>query len=275
MTKTVAIVITVLLVHTAAAHAQQSPSPAQQDPGEMAQQALPPAYAPPPGYAPPASQPPAPPPPPPSPPPVYATPAPPAYGPPPPAYGPPAYGPPAYGPPPRYASPYYYPPPAPPPRAVLDRPFMLGGGIGFGGLSFTDRTTGDHFHANDGFAYTFRLGFGLRPGLLLMWDVEGTLVERNATTISQTAHLAALQLFPCRRLFFKAGLGLAQVVQDNFPSEWGGAGMVGIGYELVQGWNWSFDIEATATAARYNNNSVGGDQTWANWSLVNFAINFF
>ena len=35
-------------------------------------------------------------------------------------------------------------------------------------------------HTTDsGMAYTFRLGFGLRPGLLLLWDVEGALVNRN------------------------------------------------------------------------------------------------
>ena len=34
--------------------------------------------------------------------------------------------------------------------------------------------------------------------------------------------------------------------------------MGGIGYELIQGWNWSLDIEATVTGARYNTN--GGDR---------------
>jgi hypothetical protein len=90
---------------------------------------------------------------------------------------------------------------------------------------------------------------------------------------SQTANLVALQAFASRRLFLKAGFGLAQVIKDDTPYSWGGAGMIGIGYELIQSWNWSFDIEATATAARYNTN--GDDQNWANWSLVNFAINFY
>ena len=45
-------------------------------------------------------------------------------------------------------------------------------------------------------AYTFRLGFGLRPGLLLLWDVEGAFVNNGtARAISQTANLAALQIF--------------------------------------------------------------------------------
>jgi hypothetical protein len=116
-----------------------------------------------------------------------------------------------------------------------------------------------------------------------MWDMEGTLVggdpNRNSASTQQMAHLLALQLFPTRRLFLKAGFGLAQSGDSERVSQglrewaWGGAGMVGIGYELIQGWNWSFDIEATYTGARYSIN--GNDQTWANWSLVNFAINFF
>ena len=160
-------------------------------------------------------------------------------------------------------------PPPPPPRRVTDRPFTIGGGIGFGGLHFPDPNTGANA-SERGFAYTFRLGFGLAPRLILMWDIEGSVVDRGPSFISQTAHLAALQLFLTDRLFLKGGFGLAQVNRgDTFFSDWGGAGMAGIGYELVQGWNWSFDVEATATTARYT------DETWTNWSLVNFAINFF
>ncbi len=252
-------VLTVLFLHTAAARAQQSPPP---DPGAVPPpQELPPAYAPPPGYAPP---------------PAYGT--PPAYSAQP-TYPPPAYPPPGYGPSPYQYAPYRYAPPnyysysaAPPPRNVLDRPFTLGGGIGFGGLTFNDQNTGLNTREG-GLSYTFRLGFGLCPGLLLLWDVEGVVADHGASTISQTANLAALQLFVTRRLFLKGGFGIAEGIQDNFPTQWGAAGMGGIGYELVQGWNWSFDIEASVTGAHLNNN--GNDQTWTNWSFVNFALNFF
>jgi hypothetical protein len=171
-------------------------------------------------------------------------------------------------PPPRYS---YYAPPPPPPREVTDRPFTIGGGIGFGGLVFKDGA--GNRTSDGGMAYTLRLGFGLRPGLILMWDLEGALVERNQTAISQTANLVALQIFVTPRWFIKGGFGLAQVIQDDYASAWGGAGMAGIGYELIQGWNWSLDMEATVTGARYRNNGV--ESTWTNWSLVNFAINFF
>jgi hypothetical protein len=266
MTQKILIIATVLLVHTAAAHAQQSP-PVPTDGAAPTPEQVPPAYAPPPGYRAPAPPPPA------QPSQPYYGPGP-TYGAPPPAYGaPPAYGPPGYVPPPgRYPPPnYYYRYPPPPPRQVTDRVFTLGGGIGFGGLSWKDQF--GHTTSDGGMAYTFRLGFGLRPGLLLLWDVEGTLINRNGGAISQTANLAALQIFATQRFFLKAGFGLAEVVQYDTASNWGGAAMAGVGYELIQGWNWSFDIEATLTGARYNYST--GNENWTNWSLVNFAINFF
>jgi len=257
-------VLTVLFVHTAAAQAQQSaPPPALPESGAVPPpQELPPAYAPPPGYAPP---------------PAYGT--PPAYSAQP-TYPPPAYPPQGYEPSPYRYAPYRYAPPpnyypypsAPLPRNVLDRPFTLGGGIGFGGLAFNDQRDGSSAHET-GYSYTFRLGFGLCPGLLLLWDLEGAVVDHGGSRIEQTANLAALQLFVTRRLFLKGGFGIAEGNQDNFATQWGAAGMGGIGFELVQGWNWSFDVEATVTGAHLNNN--GTDQTWTNWSLVNFALNFF
>ncbi|HEY6475297.1 MAG TPA: hypothetical protein VI456_01875 [Polyangia bacterium] len=265
--KKLPIVLTVLLVHTAAAHAQQvAPAAPQAQPAPApapapSAQEMPPAYAPPPGYVSPP------------PPPVYG--APPAYGPPAPVYPPPVYRPYRYAPPPpyRYApAPYYaY---APPQRDVLNRPFTLGGGIGFGGLIFDDQfsSTNKNVH-RDGFSYTFRLGFGLRPGLLLLWDVEGTAAAYRSSSVMQTANLVALQVFATQRFFLKGGFGFAGASQDSLATQWGAAAMGGIGYELVQGWNWSFDIEATVTGAHINSN--GADQVWTNWSLLNFALNFF
>ncbi|HEY4393774.1 MAG TPA: hypothetical protein VGP64_06910 [Polyangia bacterium] len=264
--KKVLIGLGVLLVHTAAAHAQQvapagpgaQPAPA---PAPSAQE-MPPAYAPPPGYLPP-----------PPPPPAYG--APPVYGPPPPVYPPPVYRPYRYAPPRyRYAPAPYYTPYMPPQRDVLDRPFTLGGGIGFGGLIFDDLadSTQKNVHRN-GFSYTFRLGFGLRPGLLLLWDVEGTAAPYKSSSVMQTANLVALQVFCTQRFFLKGGFGFAGASQDSLATQWGAAAMGGIGYELVQGWNWSFDIEATITGAHINTN--GDDQVWTNWSLLNFALNFF
>jgi hypothetical protein len=156
-------------------------------------------------------------------------------------------------------------------RAVTDRPFTIGGGIGFGGLQLSENGSSS---SRSGLAYTARLGFGLHPGLILMWDIEGSVVDHGADHVSQTAHLAALQVFLCDHLFLKGGLGAAQVVQDQFNyTKWGGAAMGGIGLELIQGWHWSLDVESTVTGAHYT--VAGNDQTWVNWSIANFAVNFF
>jgi hypothetical protein len=160
---------------------------------------------------------------------------------------------------------------------VIDRPFTIGGGGGFGGLQFRD-ANGNTQSTSAG-AYTFRLGFGLHPGLILMWDVEGAVAGDSGTSYQQTAHLAALQLFLSNRLFIKGGVGAARVDQVSGPDvwvgRWGMAAMGGVGYELVQGYHWSFDIEATVTGAHYGQNQDTQSETWTNWSLVNFAINFF
>jgi hypothetical protein len=319
---------TVLLVHTAAAWAQQAPGagpfgPPAEGPG------TPPAAAPPPApEAPPTFGPPAPPAPPapaspspasPSPPspaqpapaqPVQPVPAPeggypPGYGPPPGYIAPPGYGPPqdagapgdgatygapayppsgyppaGYGAPPRYGAPYGYSryrhAPPPPPRRVTDRPFTIGGGIGFGGLELRDSVGGTW--RQPGLSYSARLGLGLRPGLLLLWDIEGTTVEQSTAaglgarshTLSQTAQLAALQVFVGDHFFIKGGFGFAQLNQDDaIYTNWGGAVMGGLGLELVQGWNWSLDVESTVTAAFYQ------DESMLNWSLATFALNLF
>lgn len=235
--------LTVLLVHTAAAQAQQSP-PAPASPSSSPTHGFPPPYAPPPGFVPPAASPP----------------PPPTYGP------PPTYAAPSYSYPPSYYQPYY-----PPARQRLDRPLTLGGGLGFGGVAFRDSAGNER--GDNGMAYTLRLGFGLRPGLILMWDFEGALVTNVHGRTSQNANLAALQIFLGQRFFIKGGFGLAQVVENGFPTRWGGAGMLGLGYELVQGWNWSLALEATVTGARYN--YTDGYDTWTNWSLVNFVVSFF
>jgi hypothetical protein len=155
---------------------------------------------------------------------------------------------------------------------VTYRPFTIGGGLGFGGVRFNGRDTGQSTSLG-GFSYNFHLGFGLTPRLILLWDIEGAVVSQGPYVYEQTAHLAALQLFLTNKLFIKGGIGAAHVDQEDAFSiwygQWGGAAMGGIGLELVQGWNWSFDIEATVTGARYR------DETWTNWSLINFVINFF
>lgn len=285
--------LTVLLIHTSAASAQQFPTAS--DTGALAEGPPAPApkgaAAPPPPAAAPAPVPASPPPPQVETPVQPAAPAqpaapipqpddgyPPGYGPPPGYVPPPGYGPRPrpvtpplqYGAPPPYYG-YGYPAPPPPPRRVTDRPFTLGGSVGFGGLSL-DR--GNQSSSESGVAYSARLGFGLRPGLILMWDIERSVVDRGASTYSQTAQLLALQLFLGNRLFIRAGAGMAQADQDDlFHTAWAPAAMAAVGIELVQGWNWSLDVSSTITGARYTAGPT--DETWINWSTLAVGINFF
>jgi hypothetical protein len=157
------------------------------------------------------------------------------------------------------------------PRDITDRPFTIGGGVGFGGLQLTQ---GGQRTSQAGTSYTARLGFGLRPGLILLWDIEGSSVYREGSHFSQTAQLAALQMFVGERFYLKGGMGAAQVNQDDFNfTSWGFAWMGGAGFELVQGWHWSLAVEATVTGAHYT--VADHDETWLNYSIANFAINFF
>ena len=107
-----------------------------------------------------------------------------------------------------------------------------------------------------------------------MWDVEGSTAPRGKSVFTQTANLAALQIFIGDRLYLRGGFGLAQVSQDNWSySTWGGALMGGVGVELLQGWHASLALEASVTAARYT--IQGADETWLNWALPNFVVNFY
>jgi hypothetical protein len=143
--------------------------------------------------------------------------------------------------------------------------------LGFGGLQLVQ---GGQSTNQSGMSYTARIGLGLSPGLILMWDIEGSIVDRGPSVFSQTAQLAALQIFVGDRFFLKGGMGLAQVNQDNFNyTTWGFAWMGGIGLELIQGLDWSLDVESTVTGAHYA--FANSDETWLNWSVANFAINFF
>ena len=248
MTTKVLAVATVLLVHTAAAHAQQSPPAAA---GQGAAD-YPPPYAPPPGFVPPGGQA--------APPPSRA----PTY------YGPPGYGQPGgYSYPPNYYQPSYAPPP---PRQITHRPFTLGGGIGFGGLAFKDNL--GNRESAWGMGYTFRLGFGLRPGLMLMWDLEGSLINEGTggdladgepRGVAAVRHAATVRQ---GRLRVRAGRDRRQPFRSGAAPRWVASATrsfrAGTGHSPSKP---PSPARATTTPTPA--------ETWNNWSLVNFVINFF
>ena len=226
------------------------PAPSAAPPYE-AQPVYPPGYGPPPGYAPPQG---------------YAPPT--GYGPPPPRY----YAPPrAYGRP-RYA---YYPPPPPPPPYSLERPFMLGGSLGLATL---------HYHPGDGTStsdaavgYSARLGFGLSPRLLFLIEINGATASGSdgyyaSVAFDQTIYDLGLQVFLTRRLFLRGGAGLGNIRAwddgGTFDARTGFAMTASVGLELLQGYNWSFELAGQWITGFYS------DGNWTS-GAVNLGFNFF
>lgn len=261
--------LAVLAIHSGA-RAQQPASPPQTEaeppqyppapPPEQAQGqpqmnpaqpgGYPPGYGPPPGYQPP---PPA----------GYEAPPPRYYYPPPP---PPRY----YGR--RYA---YYPPPPPPPAYTLERPFMLGGSLGLASLHYD---TGAGTTTNAAVGYSLRLGFGVAPRLLFLIEVNGAAasdsdVYGNSVAYDQTLYDLGLQVFLTRKFFLRGGAGLGNIraaFNDGgaFAAKVGFGLTASAGVELLQGYNWSFELAAQWITGFYS------DETWTS-GAVNLGFNFF
>lgn len=227
--------LAVLLIHSAA-QAQQPYYPAQP-------YAYPPGYGPPPGFVAPMG-----------PPPVYVAPRPYFYRP----------------------APVYYPAaPVPMPvmrRPLTWRPFTLAIGGGGGYLSFAD-DQGNGCRGGGG-ALTARLGFGLANRLILIFDFEYTGMRKEGLEYGQAAELIGLQAFLGNRLFIKGGAGAAQntIADPEIPGSAvtmsGGALMGGIGFELLQGWNWSLAAEWSATLGFYER------ENWIS-NGFNVVLNFY
>jgi hypothetical protein len=186
-----------------------------------AQYAPPPNYGPPPGYAPP----------------------PPNYGPPP-GYGPRGYG---YGPPRG--------------RGVYRDGLVIGGSLGFGGISAADPGCGDL--CGGVFAIEGHIGAMVNPRLALMADLWANL--RNSTSQDATVwsgiYTAALQYWATDILWLKGGFGVGHMqVTSNFDGsfgdEWGPAVLAALGVELIQGPAFALDLQARYGRGFY---SQGGD----------------
>lgn len=250
--------LTVLGVHSGARAQQPEGPPPEAPPAQAAppppaypnQGQYPPGYGPPPGYAPP-----------------------PAYGAPPPRgyYYPP---PPRRVYQPRYA--YYPPPPPPPPPYNLERPFMLGGSLGLAGL---------HYHFSDGSTtsdpaagYSVRLGFGLAPRLLFLIEASGAVssvsIDGYGYSFDQTIYDLGVQAFLTRKLFVRGGVGLGYIRAWDDEGYYAGVSKTGfamtgsVGLELLQGYNWSFELAGQAIAGFYR------DENWTSYAL-NLGVNFF
>lgn len=231
--------------------APESMAPQGQDQGQGGQAqgaGYPPGYEPPPGY--------------------------PAYSPPPGYAAPPAR---YYYPPPRYYGPHryaYYPPPPPAPPYSMDRPFMLGGSLGLGSL---------HYHLDTGstsqaaLGYSLRLGFGIAPRLLFLIELNGATAGGSDTyndsvAYDQTIYDLGLQIFLTRRFFLRGGAGVGNIrafdYAQDFTAKVGFAVTASAGVELMQGYNWSFELAAQWITGFYSH------ETWTS-GAVNIGFNFF
>lgn len=230
----------------------QNPPAPPSAPAYEAQPTYPPGYGPPPGYAPPQGYPP---------PQGYGAPPPNYYYPPPRGYGRPRYA-------------YYPPPPPPPPPYAVERTFMLGGSLGLASL---------HYYPGDGTStsdaavgYSARLGFGLSPRLLFLIEINGATASgsgyNNNAAFDQTIYDLGLQAFLTRRLFLRGGAGVGNIrAWDDFYTSNAKAGFAltgSIGVELLQGYNWSFELAGQWITGFYS------DQTWTS-GAVNLGFNFF
>ena len=220
--------------------------PGQGEPGQGAE--YPPGYGPPPGY--------------------------PAYAPPPGYAAPPAR---YYYPPPRYYGPHryaYYPPPPPAAAYSMDRPFMLGGSLGLGTL---------HYHLDSGstseaaLGYSLRLGFGLAPRILFLIEINGATAGGSDTyadsvAYDQTIYDLGLQVFLTRRFFLRGGAGIGNIrafdYAQDFTAKVGFGVTASAGVELMQGYNWSFELAAQWITGFYSH------ETWTS-GAVNIGFNFF
>lgn len=223
--------------------AQGQPQPNGAQPGEY-----PPGYGPPPGYQ--------------QPPPGYQQPPPRYYYPPPP---PPRY----YGR--RYS---YYPPPPPPPAYTLERPFMLGGSLGLASLRYeTDAGSA----SNAAVGYALRLGFGIAPRILFLIEINGAAASDsdnygNSVAYDQTLYDLGLQVFVTRKFFLRGGAGLGNIRAfddgGTFAAKVGFGLTASAGFELLQGYNWSFELAGQWISGFYSG------ETW-NSGAINLGFNFF
>lgn len=263
--------LAVLAIHSGAQAQQPPASPAQTEaeppqyppapPPEQAQ-AQPPANQEQPGQYPPGYGPP----------PGYQQPAPGGYGAPPRYYYPPPPPPPSgyYGR--RYT---YYPPPPPPPVYSLERPFMLGGSLGFASLHYD---TGAGTTSNAAVGYSLRLGFGIAPRMLFLIEVNGaaasdTDVYGYSVAYDQTLYDLGLQVFLTRKFFLRGGAGLGNIraaFDDGgaFAAKVGFGVTASAGFELLQGYNWSFELAGQWITGFYSG------ETWTS-GAVNLGFNFF
>jgi hypothetical protein len=157
---------------------------------------------------------------------------------------------------------YGYPPP-PPPRGYYRHGFLLGFGVGGGGLSASNCGT----PCGGGFAGEFHIGGMVNPRLAIMgdfwgvfhpWDLGGGYSATTAHTISTFA--VQYWVTPIVWLKGGGGFGRMQLIDDSggatLGDETGFAITAAGGVEIVQSANFALDLQLRFGHGFY---SGGGD----------------
>jgi hypothetical protein len=151
---------------------------------------------------------------------------------------------------------------------------MIGGSLGLATL---------HYHLSDGstsdaaVGYSARLGFGLTPKLLFLIEINGATANgsgpyNDSVAYDQTIYDLGLQAFLTHRVFVRGGMGIGNIrafdYVGDFAAKTGFALTGSVGIELLQGYNWSFELAGQWITGFYQ------DETWTS-GAVNLGFNFF
>jgi hypothetical protein len=153
---------------------------------------------------------------------------------------------------------------------------MLGGSLGVAGLHY--HYTDDGTSTSDpALGYSARLGFGIAPRMLFLIEINGAVASVTdpygvGVSYDQTIYDLGVQIFLTRRLFLRGGAGLGSIrAWDDAGFSFGKTGFAltgTVGLELLQGYNWSFELAGQAISGFYK------DENWTSYGL-NLGFNFF
>jgi hypothetical protein len=139
------------------------------------------------------------------------------------------------------ARPYYAPPP--PPRGVYRDGLVFGFAVG-GGSIIADNCT----NCGGGGALELHLGGMINPRLAVMGELWGIGRPTNDGTLSHIIYGVAVQYWVADILWLKGGVGGGSIsFQDSVTGQSVGESALafsgGLGVELVQSWNFAFDLQ--------------------------------
>lgn len=162
-----------------------------------------------------------------------------------------------YGRPRYYAAPAYYPP------SNYRNGLVIGGAIGFGGL--TADACGDVCGA--GLSLEGHIGGMLNPRTALMFDAWTVIHPQNNfnATTTDTIYSGALQFWVAPVVWFKGGLGIGNsTVSNNDTNTIQGATalalMGAVGFELLQNGPFALDLQGRVGHTFFSN-ADGGPMT--------------